>query len=482
MSADAPPLILLLRWVIGPSIAAGLVSLGLVLACRTFWRLSRPIGIVVSAGVAIRLLAGFALFWTSYLTLPFATSQQLGRGFWTMALDAYGYYTSGLFAAEQGVATLSAATPSPSYVQALSLWMAVVGTSPFSSVLFNVTCYVAACALIVSVLRGLKAPRFDALTATALLLMTASPMMLFVTTQVLKDAYFVLFAVLLNVGAWWTLRVLSDDGLGSWRQLVPGVLAFTVGVFVTSGVRVYYPAIVIACLAAAALVAFAMPHGAPRMLRLGGSVATILLAAVALGTGSPEGRNYLALMSPAARAVVQRLDTARRGFVASGGATNVVVAVDPASLASIDAPIPGASSGSIAGRLRGLAIGLATMVVPLSVLRAASIVQVTPSASTAIGDIDTVFFDAALLLTAVMMWRSWRGGGASIPYAVFAFLLLLLLSTSMAYTVTNVGTLVRLRLMVLVPVWTAAFVFARLPEYASAGVPYARSERASVLS
>jgi hypothetical protein len=457
MTVDLPSIPLLLRWVVLPSIVAALVVLGCGRTCRWLWRVSKPAGALASAGAATRLIVGLALFWTSYLQLPFLTSQQLGGGFWRMALDARGYYLGGLFAAEQGASTLPAATPSPAYVQALAVWMSVVGTSPFSAVLFNIACYLATCALIVAVLRGLPSPHRDRLTTVIIATITASPMMLFVTTQVLKDSFFVLFAVVLSIGAWWTLSAIADPE-ASWRRLVPGVLACSVGVFVTAGIRVYYPAIVIACLAGGLLGALLSGlHRRRLMFQIGGTLLTLVLAAGALAFGSDEGRRYLELLSPnQPLSALNRLDTARQGFVTSGGGTNVAA---PALVAPAVAPPIEASE-----RLEDLAIGAATVFVPLSVLRAASVVDVSAGLSMmALGDLDTLFFDATLVLAAVMLFRLRRDIRGNVPYLVFAILMIVLLSAMMAYTVTNVGTLVRLRLMILVPVWTLAFGFARPP-------------------
>ena len=81
----------------------------------------------------------------------------------------------------------------------------------------------------------------------------------------------------------------------------------------------------------------------------------------------------------------------------------------------------------------------------------------------ALGDIDTVCFDIMMVATAVMTWRLRREVRGNAPYLIFSISLALMLTLLMAYIVTNVGTLVRLRLMLAVPFWTLTFAFARLP-------------------
>jgi hypothetical protein len=87
----------------------------------------------------------------------------------------------------------------------------------------------------------------------------------------------------------------------------------------------------------------------------------------------------------------------------------------------------------------------------------------------ALGDLDTIFFDVTVVTMWLVALRLWRMSEKNVPYLVFALSFVLVLALLMAYTVTNVGTLVRLRLMVLAPCWALPFAFVRLPRDASAG-------------
>lgn len=450
---------LMLRWVLLPSVAATIVVVLLALACRWIWRTSRPLGLIVAAGLTVRIAAATALFWASYLHLPALSSLQLGGGFWRMALDAPGYHLSGLFAAEGDLAAIPEGGPSPAYVQALALWMRLTGTSPFSAVLMNLTCYVTTCALLVGALQGLTSRHADTVRRTTLLALSASPMLLFVSTQVLKDDFFLLFSALLSTGVWWIAMMLAAPSLASWRRLVPGLLAVSVGVFVTAGVRVYYPAIASLCFGLAFMVAMLGRRRVSWRLVFGCAALTIVTAGTALTYGSEEGRNYLDLIggarSPgeAVSMAVSMVDNARAGFVSSGGSTNI-----GESAASSDV--------GVIHRLRSITMGLATMFVPLIVLRTLGLVAMSGGAAmVALGDLDTLFFDAVFVSMVVLTWRMGRELRPNTAFLTYAVGLVLLLCVLMGYTVTNVGTLVRLRLMVLAPLVTMPLAFSRLPRY-----------------
>lgn len=444
----------MLRWVVLPSVTASLVVMLLALACRWIWRTSRPLGAIVAAGLAVRIAAATALFWVSYLRLPALSSLQLGGGFWRMALDAPGYHLNGLFAAESSLAAIPEGAPSPAYVQALALWMRFTGTSPFSAVLLNLTCYVTTCLLLIGALRGLTSRHADRVRQAALAALAGSPMLLFVSTQVLKDDFFLLFSTMLSVGVWWIALMLAAPTLASWRRLVPGLLAVSVGVFVTAGVRVYYPAIASLCFGPAFIVALLGRRRVSWPLVFGCAALTIVTAGIALTYGSEEGRNYLDVIG-AARSpgdAVSMVDGARAGFIATGGSTNIA-----------EAPV---GAPGIASRLRSIAMGLTTMFVPLVVLRTLGLVAVSGGAAMmALGDLDTLFFDVVFVTVAVLTWRMWREGRSNLAFLTYAVCLVLLLCVLMGYTVTNVGTLIRLRLMVLAPLVTMPLAFSRLPRY-----------------
>ena len=62
----------------------------------------------------------------------------------------------------------------------------------------------------------------DQVRRVTLLALSASPMLIFVSTQVLKDDLFLLFSALLSTGVWWIALMLGAPSRASWRRLVPG--------------------------------------------------------------------------------------------------------------------------------------------------------------------------------------------------------------------------------------------------------------------
>jgi hypothetical protein len=449
------------RWIILPSIASGLLVILLAAVIRSIARIAKPLGAIVAVGFGLRLVAALGLFWISYLQLPVLSSLQLGRGFWRMALDAFVYYDIALYAAEGGRFVPPDAA-SKAYVDLLALWLWVFGTSPFSPVLLNLTCYVGTCALLVAALRGLPKEWLLKAGAVLLLAVSLSPMSLFVSAQALKDALFLLFAVVLSAGVWLLTRVLSDPSL-TWREVVPGLLAISVGSYVTAGIRVYYPAINAVAMGAALLSIVLVKRHARWGLFAGSSAALAALTLSAVLLGSPEGSHYMRLLlgmgttSPA-----QMMEQSRLGFARTGGSTNVAAATERDG-------VPGSwqsHPATVGGYARALGVGVATLFVPLLVLNALSIVNVTGGlAMMAVGDLDTIFFDIVVASTAWLAWGLWRERRPNVPYLVFAITLALLLIVLMGYIVTNVGTLVRLRLMLLVPSSTLLLAFASAPAF-----------------
>ena len=456
MTSNSPALISVIRWVVLPSISSALILLALAYACRWIWGIERRLGILVSTGLAIRLMLASVLFWVSYLGLPPLASLQLGGGFWKMALDAQVYYALGLHAAEQGLFSVPLGAPSRTYVLALAVWMTVAGTSPFSAVLLNATCYVGTCAAIVAVLRGLGKSQLRRAGIPIVATISASPMLLFVSTQALKDSFFTLFAIVISIGVWWVTSLLTRPSRESWGRLAPGTLALGLGIFMTAGVRVYFPVIATACYGLALLASFAYSRRSSWRLTAATSVLTVAFAAASLTLGSDEGRSYLALAMRAdsPSQFFNMVERARSGFQKSAGTTNVA------------RPAEGGSED----RSKNLLVGLATLFVPLTFLRAVSIVNTSGSlAMVVLGDLDTLFFDVTVIAMGIVAFRLWRVSEKNVPYLVFTLSLALLLSALMAYTVTNVGTLVRLRLMVLAPCWALPFAFVQLPRNASIG-------------
>jgi hypothetical protein len=110
-------------------------------------------------------------------------------------------------------------------------------------------------------------------------------------------------------------------------------------------------------------------------------------------------------------------------------------------------------------RRRGLAVGLAAVFVPSSILERLSVVHIhIRTSARLVADADTLVLDLTL---AIVLWllivnrRDINPGPL-----VFALALAVLVALPLAYVMTNYGTLVRLRLMVAAPIWLLTLALA----------------------
>jgi SAM-dependent methyltransferase len=184
----------------------------------------------------------------------------------------------------------------------------------------------------------------------------------------------------------------------------------------------------------------------------------------------------------AAPSILAKVDDYRSGFVLTPGATNVNIKARktsprrPAAAAGSqtsagaapvradggdvgvsgpaetpDAVVP---AGGIKGRVSALAVGLGLMFVPVSALKALSIVDFSGGRGLlVITDVDTLFMDATLVLLMAFLVRRRSAARGQLSYLCFATILAAAAGLLMAYIVTNFGTLFRLRLMAVAPLW-----------------------------
>jgi len=142
--------------------------------------------------------------------------------------------------------------------------------------------------------------------------------------------------------------------------------------------------------------------------------------------------------------LITMLDRARSRFVAAGGET---------SLDQDDEPRLELSIVTNRGRLERLWRDYAAQFVPISMLRATSMVTFKGGAGLLrITDIDTIVIDMTVLAAVCLFVMSARAQGMS-PGPVFVLVMAALLTASLAYVVTNYGTLFRLRLFGVTPLW-----------------------------
>jgi hypothetical protein len=132
-----------------------------------------------------------------------------------------------------------------------------------------------------------------------------------------------------------------------------------------------------------------------------------------------------------------KLRRARLDFVHTGGATNIV-----------------ANPETDQGIARPTLVGLAAVFVPISIVKKLEWVDFPGGRGLLwITDIDTVVLDVLMLAGVVLVVMHRDRIGSNVPYIWFVVGLAVLISVPLGFIVTNFGTLVRLRLMAMVPLW-----------------------------
>src|SRR5437016_5915988 len=97
-------------------------------------------GVLIGAGLVIRALTAQAMFWVSYLHLPFARSLQDGDGFWTLAVDGRAYFAHANHLLAHGwtaVALVDKTLPSPAFLQVLAVFQLLFGDAASVGALLN---------------------------------------------------------------------------------------------------------------------------------------------------------------------------------------------------------------------------------------------------------------------------------------------------------------------------------------------------------
>ncbi|HSL22714.1 MAG TPA: hypothetical protein VK886_14365 [Vicinamibacterales bacterium] len=411
--------------------------------------------LIIACGILIRVLAGASLFWISYLRLPVLRDIQAGEGFWLILPDARTYYDLASTVASTGVLADSA-LPSPTFINALAGCIAVFGATPAAGVFLNVAAYATTAGLLA--VTSLKAWNRETRCFREVMLAaySFSPALVVFGAQVLKDALFAALIVAASVaGAHLSGAAADAAGRRRLRTLFRAstLVALMIVVHAMAGVRAYFPVLVIAAMFVAWLVAL---REIPQRLRFGGLVA-IAAATCVLWIAARSGavdyyRVYETQMfgSPLSGPFAV-LDNARASFRASGGATNIV---DSGGEQAGDI---GALLTHPVRSLSRLGVGLVVVFAPISTLTSLSLVTFPGGRGLLwLTDLDTLFLDVSAGVLIWLLWRRRRAVGWHGPSACFALVVSTLSVVLIAYTVTNYGTLFRLRVMIAVPLWLVA--------------------------
>ena len=317
-----------------------------------------------------------------------------------------------------------------------------------------------------------------------------SPVLVIDSTQILKEDLFGVLTAIACLGALALLGPLcyGEQTAEARRRFIGGLAALTSASFGIAGIRAYFAAIVwaaLACVLAAFLIR--QRERLPRYALLSAVVLMCVWGAYEKGAGphyrGPALQNLH--LSPQAVADVPQtlvtiIDQARTGFLLTGGATNMSVSSDQASASpsepltqtpvtaietgvSPSEPTPpatasihvgGSRSAGIRNRIRLFSVGLAAVFVPISLLKAFSLVEfVGGRGLLPIADLDTIVLDVSLLFLLGLLYARRDTVGERWPFVLFGLTLSLATAALLGYVVTNFGTLVRMKSLLAIPIW-----------------------------
>lgn len=313
------------------------------LACYGLWRLLRIIGgygrlpaLIVGLGFSARALLSVALFWVSYLRLPFGRSLQLGPGFWFYGLDAefyFGYALETLRGGPLAILHVSPSYPARGFVQLITLFLQLFGPVPSVGILLNCATYLGICLLIARI--GTQDARITPVTTAALAAISFGPAAILNSTQMLKDPFFhFLLVVAVVVSLKWHELWTSADVSGRRRTagLLACALLLLVCVYAIATIRWYFAILLMMSCAVLFLwqMIAARQHVAAIVVNL---LMLVLIARYADAGGLNDIPQYVRDMlhlRTAPRAIMSlpkqvagNLESARVGFELTPGATNI---------------------------------------------------------------------------------------------------------------------------------------------------------------
>ena len=445
----------------------------LLWAYRWMRKRSRVFAAWFACGLIGRAVIGGALFLISFWQLPIMPGLQLGGGFWALALDGRTYFDVAAHAAATSIRGITDDFPSPFYLRSLALWLRVFGPVPPAAILFNLACYTCTAALVLVAARRDNRTTDSGAATLALAGITICPSLILFGSQPLKDPLSATLTVAVVAGfRLWSADV-AEDFVRSRK--FAGLVLMAIGVYAMAGIRAYFSGFMIAGIAAATtwIAALADPLSARlRFLALNAALLALLWMMFAAG-GGPYYRDYVrfarnTVLGP--DGAIGALDHARTSFIATGGATSF------APIPSADQPLEGFERPSHGpewtARVRATLTGCLVIVVPVSVLRALSIVTFSGGRGLLmITDLDTVVIDLTVVLC--ILWTMWSGRGRRSPDPALLFAVVLAATTglALAYVVTNFGTLFRLRLLAAAPLWVIPVLRLRSRETTPTGTP-----------
>lgn len=417
-------------------------------ACFGLWRLWTALSgrgrasLIIAAGLLVRALLGQILFWISWLRLPVARSLQSGGGFWFFAIDGPGYLEYSLKLIDRGLKAIlfiTAAYPSRVYLQFFTAFVAAFGVVESVAILFNCTAYLLTCAIILRL--GWRDARTEMPRIVALAAVSLGPGTILWTLQPLKDTFFLLLITAMIWACFRWQELWREGGSPRWPRLLACAAAMIALTYAIGGVRWYFAAIVWAgCFVFFILAAI---PARPRIWALLASALLFVILAQAVRLGGdadipPRLRNIL---DPRPSIVAQwqpsyvphLLVEQRHGFQSTAGATAIAAGPALARVAPVEQP---------------LVSGFAATFVPRTLAGALGLVRIGGGRGFWLFvELDTLIFDALIVFAMIYCIRALRTYARATPLFVLVLLVFLMTAGPMIYTVTNFGTLFRLRQM-----------------------------------
>jgi hypothetical protein len=435
------------------------------------WRLATPserwLRYVVAAGFLVRAIVGQVLFWISWARLPIARGMQLGDGLWSFAMDSTVYVPFAGSAATHGlwaIVTFSRTAPSIMYIQLLGVANWLFGIVTSAGLLLNLFCYLGAIAILVH--WPVKTPQARNAAAVIIAAISLSPALVLWSLQPLKDTFFQFLVVAFVASCAWWQRIWSLPDHAAARLGLGALLV--VLLYALGGIRWYFA---FALLIAASLFLFLMAfRTVSRAIGLSAAVVlTIIFCRALVAAAAPYMPPQLvAVMSPATAlgtvgkvpvALLGGVDSARDGFQRSGGKTAIIdPGTPPAPVVPRHAAVaaarphhpaqphqPARQSESRAARFLS---GAAATVLPRTIGESLGLFHIAGGRGMLwFTELDTLIFDAALLLAIAAVAIRFRASQRN-PLAWFVVVLTVLVGGPIVYSITNYGTLFRLREMI----------------------------------
>jgi len=430
-------------------------------ACYGVWRFARKASPIVIAGFLIRAFAAQILFWISWLQLPIARSLQLGRGFWFFAIDGPWYlgYAQELIArGPKALLFVTGHYPSRIFTQAFTLFCAAFGVVAPTAILFNCVAYLATCALIMRIGRSRK--------TLALAAIAFGPSMILWSLQPLKDTFFFLLIVAFVFVCYRWQEMWRAATAPRWTSLLGCAAAMLAIVYAISGTRWYFGAIVWGASAVFFVFAAAQTRrGAWTAVFVSQAVVFLLLSqAFRFGGDTDIPEKILNVLRPRTliEAKAEPLPVPVPVPVPVSVPKTVAVTAPPPAPALKDYLVasrkgfestPGATAihaGAAAARVP-VASDVAATFIPRAAAQPLKLVRIGGGRGFwLLADFDTIVFSAVILFAIVACVRALRSGARVTPLFLFVVLVFFATAGPMIYSVTNFGTLFRLRQMLYV--------------------------------